>query len=278
MKKKIPKIPKRFNYVEAYLTFRCDLGCDYCINAESGVIRNRKELSAVEWLEALDKIGFHMPLTLGGGEPTQHRDFYDLVDLVNTPIDLLTNLQFNTDEFIFRVDPNKFSKSDVPFYHSIRASFHPTRMDKKDTLKRARKLIDNGFNVGLFGIMHPYQINDNMEMSFLAQKEGVPFYVKDFLGRIGQKMFGYFKYPEGVDGFPKTANCRSRELLIAPDGQVYRCHRDLYHAQGAIGDIRDLQIKDEFRPCTNYGLCNPCDVKAKTNRFLKGVECQVEIK
>ncbi len=280
--KPLNRLPDRFNYAEVYLTLDCNLGCGYCINKESGV-EKREELTSQQWAEALNKIDFgDVAITLGGGEPTLHPGFFDLVDRLDN-IDLLTNLQFDVDEFIDRVDPQKFSTSDIPFFHPIRASYHPSQMDKDDTLSRVKKLRDNGFNVGLFGVMHPHQINDNMEMSFLSQREGIPFYTKDFLGRIGTQMFGYFKYPEGVDGNPKDAECRTRELLIAPDGDIHRCHRDLYHNENPIGNVtQDFKLEggglDKFRPCNNYGNCNPCDVKAKTNKYLNNVECQVEIK
>ena len=103
--------------------------------------------------------------------------------------------------------------------------------------------------------------------------------MKDFLGEYDNDFFGYYKYPKALDGIPKQAKCRTRELLIGPEGNIYRCHRDLYNAEDAIGNIadQDLEITDSFRPCTNYGKCNPCDIKLKTNRFLQMGNCTVEI-
>ncbi len=276
-------LPERYNYIGAFLTFRCNLGCSYCINKEGSIVIKRKEMSGLDWIETINRLDSQLSITLGGGEPTLHDGFYQIVEGI-TPsthkIDLLTNLQFDTDEFVRRVKPDRFSVSDIPFYHAIRASYHPRDMDKKETIEKVRKLTDSGFNIGLFGIMHPEFINDNMEMAFLCGKANVPFYVKDFLGRIDGKMYGYFKYHEGVDGIPKQAECRTRELLISPEGLVYRCHRDLYHAENPVGDIKGdcFAVEDKFRGCDKYGLCNPCDVKAKTNRYLKGIECQVEIR
>jgi len=273
------KLPDRFNYAEAYLTFKCGMGCDYCIN-KAGDFKNRLEMSVDEWANSLNRIDFNrIPLTLGGGEPTKYPGFYDLVDRLNTPIDLLTNAQFNIEEFIKRVNPDKFSKSDKPFYHPIRVSYHADKMDAETTVKNVKRLQNAGFNVGLFGIRHPHLINENMAMAFMTAKAGVPFYEKDFLGEVDGRMYGFFKYPDSIDGKKHPdVMCRTRELLIAPNGLIHRCHSDLYADRNPVGDIRTSDIEDKFRECSHYGECNPCDVKLKTNRYLKGIECQVEIK
>lgn len=276
------KLPERYNYVEIYLTFRCNLNCDYCINRYDN-LEKRVELSGVQWINSLNNIDFgEIPLTLGGGEPTIHKDFYKILAKIKKDIkvDLLTNLQTSIEEFIKKVSPDRFTTNPTLFYHPIRASYHAEKMDRADLIERAKQLRDNNFNVGIFGINHPHYINENMAMGFFCSKAGVPFYLKDFLGSMDGGIFGFYKYPDALKGVKKQVNCRTRELLVAPDGNIFRCHRDLYNNQNPIGNILDKnsEIKDIFRPCENYGSCNPCDVKAKTNRYLKGVDCQVEIK
>ena len=277
------KLPKRYNYAEAYLTFKCGLGCEYCINDNDGIVRNRNELDADEWIESLNKINFgKIPLTLGGGEPTTHNGFYDIVNGINksTKIDLLTNLQFNTKEFIKKVDPETFQKSRKPAYKSIRVSFHPDKMNTKSLVKKVNELNEEGYNIGIFGINHPRNTVANMQMSELARKNKIYFFIKDFLGEYKGKMFGYYKYPSAL----KKKNgievyCRTKELLIDPEGDVYNCHRDLYHKENAMENITDKNflLNDAYRLCKNYGKCNPCDVKIKTNRFLHMGNCSVDI-
>ncbi len=271
-------LPERYNYSEAYLTFRCNQGCSYCIN-KNGDFKPRKELSASQWVQSLNGIKFHTPLTLGGGEPTMHKEFFDIVEGLETKIDLLTNLSFDVEKFIKRVDPDKFTKSETEFYHPIRISYHAESMDRNDLIKKAKRLQNAGFNLGIFGVRHPYTINDNMAMAFQCAKNSIPFYEKDFLGKVDGRIYGFYKYP-GTEGGRKEVECRTRELLMAPDGDVFRCHRDLYGGYNPIGNITDpnFKIEDKFRSCYEFGQCNPCDLKLKTNKYLKGVECQVEIK
>ena len=213
----------------------------------------------------------NISLTLGGGEPTLHKDFYKIITNLETKVDLLTNLRFDVDEFIENVSPYVFTKSDIPFYSSIRASYHVGQSNEKEIIGKIRKLRDNGFNVGLFSLSHPHNINKNMKMAWLCSQKKIPIYQKDFLGDINGEMYGYFKYPNGIENEKQKVICRTRELLISPEGNIHKCHRDLYKNENPT----DISYK--FRKCNNYGDCNPCDVKLKTNKFLKEIDCQVEI-
>lgn len=277
-------LPERYNYIEAYLTLRCNLGCSYCINERSGkAARKRDELSAKEWANGLNRIDFgDNPLTLGGGEPTLHPEFFELLERLRPEIaiDLLTNLEFDIDAFISKTSPDRFNQCRLPAYKAIRVSYHAERMDPQALLAKVIKLQGAGFNIGIFGLNHPMNIEENMKMAEMACDNRVFFFVKDFLGMLHGRLFGHFKYPEALDGQPKPAECRTQEILIGPGGGIYRCHRDLYVWEGAIGRITDpeLTITDAFRPCANFGHCNPCDVKLKTNRYLQMGSCAVEIR
>jgi hypothetical protein len=93
-------------------------------------------------------------------------------------------------------------------------------------------------------------------------------------------MYGLFSYPDACERKgKKVVSCRTSELIIGPEGGVYRCHSDLYAGRSPVGNILDPQlvISAEFRSCDCYGDCNPCDVKLKTNRFQSFGHTSVEI-
>lgn len=277
------KLPPEINYVELYYTFNCNLNCSYCINSYSKLQRGRKILDNRTLTTWLNNIDFgDVSLTIGGGEPTVRRDFYELLDLLEShiKIDLLTNLQFDEKEFIKRVSPIKFySNSSQPAYKSLRVSYHPFNMNPHELIKKTVYLQDAGFNIGVFGINHPLNMIANIEMAEIARKAQVYFFIKDFLGEYENVLFGFYKYPEGLNKKQKTCLCRTKELLISFDGEIYKCHRDLYAAEHAIGNIQnDYQPEYIFRTCGVFGECNPCDIKLKVNRFLQMGSCSVEIK
>jgi len=278
------EVPINFNYVGAFLTLRCALQCDYCINDDSGVERKRDEMSGEEWIDGINRldIGKDLAITLEGGEPTMHPDFYNIIEGIKHPVDLLTNLQFNTAEFIRKVNPKWFHQGAHRSYKSVRATFHPTRMNIDDTIQKVTRLQDSGFKVGLFSLNVPENTEANMDMAELARRNGVYFFIKDFIGRQDDgRLYGQFKYPDAVGGGDKKiVMCRTKEVLIAPDGEMYKCHRDLYHGEKSLANICDsnLEIDYDYKACSNFGECNPCDIKLKTNRYLQMGVCSVDIK
>jgi hypothetical protein len=108
----------------------------------------------------------------------------------------------------------------------------------------------------------------------LAKFFGIDFRLKDFL----DSTHGTYKYPYGLDGKKKNCLCKPSELLIAPDGRLFRCHSDLYHGINSYGHILETdELPTDFKPCDRYGLCSPCDLKLKFNRYQETGHCSVTI-
>jgi len=273
-------ISKQFNYAEAFLTLTCNLNCSYCINKYDGVNRNREELSARKWAKAINRFNWQMPITLGGGEPTLYKEFYKILELIKPEVnlELLTNLTFDPLEFVEKTSPKRFTKKEGA-YKSIRVSYHPEKHNPTELINKVKFLQDSGFKIGIFGINHPDNMKPNIEIAEYARKKGLYFFIKDYLGEINNHKFGFLKYPDAISGKKRQVLCRTKDILIGPEGNVYKCHRDLYHNKHKLGNITnpDFKFKFRFRKCLDYGLCNPCDVKARTNRFLQMGDCNVEI-
>jgi len=275
-------VPARYNYVAAFLTFACNLKCPYCINHYQEKIIRRPSLSAKEWARGLNRLMTRpdLPITFQGGEPSLHPDFIELIQLLKPelPVDILTNLQFDIDDFIRRVRPERL-KRDAP-YASIRVSYHPQTMAFEPLLEKVLKMTDAGFSVGIWSVKHPQDEDILKKAQGRCRERGIDFRFKEFLGEYQGKLYGTYKYQGSCEKkFRKKVSCRTSELLMDPAGQVYRCHADLYAGKNPVGDICDptFAIEDVFRPCDIYGFCNPCDVKLKTNRFQKFGHTSVEI-
>ncbi len=109
---------------------------------------------------------------------------------------------------------------------------------------------------------------------------GIDFRVKDFLGCYKNKLYGTYHYKDAcLKKIRKSCLCKTTELILAPNGKVYRCHSDLYEGREPIADILDknFKIEDIYRPCNNYGHCNPCDIKVTTNRLQRFGHTSVDI-
>lgn len=275
-------IPSEFNYIAAFLTFACNLKCPYCINNYESQIMERRTMSGAAWVAALNRLRLphNLPVTLQGGEPSLHRDFYYVIDNLRADleIDILTNLQFDINEFIRRVDPKRINRDSR--YQSIRASFHPAEMDIDDTVHRVARLRDAGFNVCLFCVNHPESVDAIRLAEEKAAAANITFFKKDFLGFYHGDVHGVYKYPDAIARrAKKTVLCRSTELLISPSLSVHRCTRDVYTNNDAIGHLLSPEFRVAFkhRECPNFGYCNPCDVKVKTDRFLRPGHTSVDI-
>ena len=280
----------RHNYVAFFLTLNCNLKCAYCINLHNDIKRlsqvKRGNLSTEEWIQAANRLQLRddLPLTLQGGEPTLFEGFYRFVNEVNPAIkmDLLTNLTFDTSEFIKNAPLSRFTREAQ--YASIRVSYHPGQNDIEMLTSKTKQLENAGFRVGLYGVLHPDpEIHDHiLSIQHQCTQQGIDFRTKEFLGFWQGKLYGTYKNPDAIFSEKlQPCRCRTTELIVDPAGYIYRCHADLYKGRTPIAHILDhsfsMKALDEFRHCDFYGECNPCDVKVTTNRFQEYGHTSVEI-
>lgn len=276
-------LPKDYNYAAVFLTLACNLKCSYCINnfGEEGTAK--KHLSGADIVRGINRLVLRedLPITLQGGEPSLHKDFYYIVNNIKPEIkiDLLTNLQFDADEFMRKVDKDRIRRN-AP-YASIRVSYHPEQMKLEPLAEKVLKLQNAGFSIGIWGVMHPSQEELILKAQKYCQDLGIDFRLKEFLGEHEGKLYGTFRYDGACEKkFKKTVLCKTTELIVGGDGSVFRCHSDLYEGRPPVGNFidPDFDIQDIFRVCDVFGHCNPCDIKVKTNRLQEFGHTSVEIK
>ena len=276
-------LPKHYNYIGVFLTYNCNMGCSYCLN-KAGELSPSTELTPSQWIEGLSRLQTRtdLPITFQGGEPTLYPGFYELInDLYNKGyyMDLLTNGKFSAPMFRRNINPCVFKRKVK--YASIRYSFHQ-RTDLMELLDHVWSMKAEGYEVGIWAVEHPDRktLRRIKIMRCLCNRPwtGIDFRTKEYLGMYKGKMHGTYRYAGAVDGKVKEVMCKPSELLIGPDGYVYRCHADLYAHRDSIGHILgEIGFPDYLR-CKHYGKCNPCDVKLKTDRFQESGHCSVEIK
>lgn len=284
------KIPQTYKYIAVFLTMKCNLNCSFCLNNLDGKLdRNKfKEISGEKWVEALNKIESRpeVPITFSGGEPMLHPDFVYIINNLKPSlnIDILTNFYYKkaVDKFITKVNPKRIQRNSP--YPSIRISYHPEQMNAEKLIKNVKRAQENGFSIGIFSVLYPNsnQLEAIVKMQFMCRKEGIDFRIKDFTGVYKGELYGnYSKYPSAVFSKEiKSCLCKTSEFLIGPDGNVYKCHRDLYKEEFSIGNITDknFKIKSKFRECNRYGECHPCDIKVKTDYKQELGHTSVKIK
>jgi hypothetical protein len=278
------KIPEHINYIGAFLTLKCNLNCSYCINKHDSHLYRKEAYRRVpgkEWIEGLNKLAPRddLPVTLQGGEPSLHKDFYEIINGVHHPVDILTNIQFDVEEFMKNVKPERFKYRGK--YACIRVSYHPGQMDLADTIDKVLTLQKNGYSIGVFIVKHPAHLLQPEYNAFADA--GIDIRWKEFLGYYQGKLYGTYKYKDAVQVSPiqlKSCICSPSEILIDPSLGMHICHQGVYHNTKLYNYL--YSVNEPILPttwmCYEYGLCNPCDIKIKTNRFQEDGHCAVEIK
>jgi len=278
-------VPNDLTYVGAFLTFACKFNCSYCIN-KSGELNPRTHMSTLDWIRGLNRLDIPkdrmVPITISGGEPSCFQDWLEVIANTRSRlyVDLLTNLDFDIDEFMDKINP-EWLQRDVP-YASIRVSYHPEYSNVYSLLPKIGKLQKAGYSIGLFMVDHPAYKKQVEHVRDQSSLMGIDFRTKTFLGKYEGKLYGDYKYPHavGVNSGLKVCKCKTTEILIAPNGNIHRCHHDLYSDINPVTHILDDDLKIEFpyRDCYVMGHCNPCDIKLKNNRWQIWGACSVEIK
>lgn len=277
------ELPQHFNYIAVFLSFACMLRCTYCINHHGGDLVKKRWMTGDDWVKGLNRLKSRdIPLTLQGGEPTVHKNFYSIVKNIrpDMPIDLLTNLELDPDEFMRQIPPDRI-KRESP-YASIRVSYHKGQQNHEVLFKRVKYLKDHGYSIGVWVVDHPDYLEHTRDVQRVALDMGIDFRLKEFLGPHKGLNYGTMRYPNAVNAQEiRSCDCRTSELLIDPAGDIFRCHSDLYANRFALGNILDPEPPKSlgaWLPCQVYGKCNSCDIKVKNNRFQQYGHSSVEIR
>ncbi len=289
------KINPTCEYISAFLTMRCNLNCSFCLNRLNNSINRSgfKEISGEEWVNALNRIESRkdLPITFSGGEPFLHNDFIYIINNLKPElnIDILTNLYPNSlahknrlEKFLNEVNPERIKRKSP--YASIRVSYHPEQMEAEVLIDSVKKFKEKGFSIGIWSVLYPSpeQLSAINQMQFRCRDAGIDFRLKEFTGDFNGTLYGdYSKYPNSVlQKETKKCLCKTAELLIGPNADVYKCHRDLYATEFPLGNISNPEFQTEniFRECYKFGQCHPCDVKVKTNYKQQLGHTSVEIK
>jgi len=282
------RLPTETDYIGIYLTNKCFLACPYCITNQADAFINARvyqQLTPEAWIAGLNRLNLPagIPVTLEGGEPFLYKGIWSLLENIRHKVDILTALPP-------QVTPEKFkglktldwNRRPSP-YPTIRVSYHHGQNDYHELIKRIREL-QEVVSIGLYHIEHPDYPELTEEIRSEARQAGIEFRTKAFLGEWQGKLYGQYKYPDACVGKTMRPHvlCRNSVFPIAPNGDIYRCHGDLYSAfaGGVIGNLTDAQLKMEFqyRDCDHYGTCSPCDAKIKTNHLQQFGYTSIDVK
>lgn len=244
-----------------YLTFACNLNCDYCAINKYNLPENKSKSYSItkgeKWIEAINRIGKNVTFT--GGEPTLHPDFIKIINNIDKKIFILVDTNFCwSDEFTQRYI-NEITRP-VRFY----GSYHPSSGKPERVIKVINKLREHNLIEGVIHIVNP---NDDDFFKEAQEK----FKQNGWYLLKTENITNSF---EGCSmSFRKTVKCSGKEIFIAPNGDRYQCVSKLLRMKDPLENIFNENIKEGKVSCVcpDYGFCSSCDswfkIKEVKNEF-----------
>jgi len=269
-------------FFSVFLTLRCNFNCSYCIQKMSDFDYN-KEVDGEKWIKFLTDKVRNKCLELIGGEPTLHKDFKSIIEathklyLLTVTTNLGTELFANMDKFINWAGNKKVKWN---------TSFHPGNMACDEYIDRIKRMQKAGLSVGQVAspnleILNPYRKKlEDADIGFRTQVftgfiNGELRPNKEEMDKQDPKLTGImFDWERYKDAFScrkkRKMLCRSKRFLIAPNGNLHKCHYHLYSNGKNFGNVfNKYTYTDKFFECDDYGFCNPCDYPDVEFRELK---------
>ena len=249
-----------------YPTFACNYDCSYC--AARAVPFKHEQLlrdGLEQWSRWLNQIGNccdHFMLCITGGEPTLIPWLPEVVK--RTP----SNTVFTIDTNVSQDLVDYLGESLARFQH-INASlhFHPSRPEAQIWLSRINRVREAFPQVAITGTYVATQWPSEDELNAtdrFIRSAGIAS------GRI--PFFG--KWLERREYKRKIAHVDcwgGATMLVAfPDGTLYRCIGQAYHAVTPMGNIaEDVALIDGPRLCNDV-ICTICDTDYDGNKLPVG--------
>lgn len=260
-----------FDTIQLFITFRCSGNCKYCI--QGPMKRNAyKEVESSKWIDFIKRHEKETKIGLIGGEPTLYKGFKDIVEQCSN--DYLLTVTTNAKNPLMN-DFQNFLSWASKYRVRWNLSFHPSVISVNDFIDRVTSMRMSGLwvdqvasvdceevekyhkelcdaNIGFWlqcdtsidanGTLHPTK----EELDYFGSGEAV---IKD------HKRYSYL-----CDGVNKKTPvfCVTKKLLVDPEGEVFRCHRDIYSRENSLGNVFNNTVTPNYL-CTNIGTCNPCD-------------------
>ncbi len=254
----------------AYLTARCNVACDYCIQKPQMVPGQKRkpwgryqELTGRQWVDALNSFPVRPehPLILTGGEPSLHKDFFFVASrLEGYQLDMTSNLTFDVDALAREM--NAHGKRFATSFHT----YHPKFLAPEKWLEQAERLRDSGIverptfsmvNLQRFPHFRDDEHDRNVQkLVELADRSGLLYQFNEFRGTHMGEAFNR-EHKLRID-------CTSAWVNVDPEGNVFNCQYHLTERKHSFGNVTDiasckpLPAMGEFFACTDFGYCDPC--------------------
>lgn len=242
------------NTCNIFLTMECNNNCVYCTNQFHNNKRKYLLNSGEEWVKFIKGLGGVNTVIFSGGEPTLHPDFEYIIDNINIKTVIYSNGK--TDKLDKLVPRNNIT---------IDISLHWGQMEVDEIKEMLSKI---KFKYSAYFVLYPEYFSQIMWAYRTLKNAGFNVGIKPFDGLYKRNWYSDHTEAYICNGEAKKVLCKTNKLPIAPNGDIYMCHKFLYDCldYGILGNIFTNTMKEDseflefkFRECNYYGQCNPCE-------------------
>lgn len=239
-------------------TFVCTRRCGYCVVDTHGKPPQYNLIKSKVYGEFLSTVEGVKLLVISGGEPALYPGLDVLIGegLARAwNVGVYSNCSKQMVDFVKTIEPND--------HFFIDCSYHADYEDVHEYAARWMDIWTRGFRITAATIIHPHNA-DKVYRDILSfyRLTGHRMLLKPLDGVCRGQWYSDHAEFMSVYGSEKVGRCFRRDLVVAPDGDIYHCHRYMYtHTDfGVIGSIGvDTPVELKELECWNINKCNTCD-------------------
>ncbi len=238
--------------VRAYLTLRCNLNCEFCVNnhVDGGKnLTNYSLLGASEWIRIFNSLERDIVIT--GGEPFLYKELRNIVQRVNRKLEITIYSNLTVP---IKGDTSWLKRKGLSIY----GSYHPLYSNNKAFLENIKilKQLNVKFSI------HAIDVMGKEKLEHIC-KENLGDEIPDITIDEDQREI----YDCASKASRKKVRCSRKIILIAPDGNRYQCVSRMARQVDPFENLANESFTTARRIviCNDYGYCAPCDGVGETS-------------
>lgn len=247
--------PRFDGRVRAYLTLRCNLRCDFCVNTYVDGGRKLREyqlLSPDQWIYIFDTLDRDIVIT--GGEPFLYAGLGEVVSGVNPKLDITI---YSNMTVPLKGDLSWLSRKGLRMY----LSYHPSYGDDTVFIENIRKLEQH--NVSF--TVHAIDVMGREKLEKMCAERLAGLNVPIVIDEDQRTLF-----ESSSKKSRRRVKCEKSIILIAPDGYRYQCVSRMVRRVAPFENLLTEPFSGDRRivECGDYGFCAPCDGLGETKQTI----------
>ncbi len=252
--------------IDFLITQNCNYRCPYCSQSKgyTGKLQSADKKVIDSFINFLSKLDCEYEVTISGGEPLMHPDFFDIIERINQTghrVSVVSNFSFPLECYkkIKTILGENFSELFVSLHLSevkdkdefINKAIEFNKIKGNTKFKIASVLTNSNSNELKEVMNRILPFNIEFELQYMRVNNAYVKYNKDANDLI--KKFPVSKIKEISNTYSKICHSGINFIFVYQNGDVYRCYSSRFNKVHSMGNIKDKNFKLYSKPipCLN---------------------------